>query len=482
MAVGSSNDFDLVVLGAGTGGYAAAFRGAQLGLRVALVDEDKIGGTCLHRGCIPTKAMLESAAFDERLRHAADFGLAAARRGRGRLRADRQAPGPGRHPDVEGRRQPGQEVRRDLDPGPRPARGRHQGPRQPRGRGRHAGRRRRADAQRHRRDPRHGLARQVAARASSRTARGSSPRTTSCAWTRCPPASSSSARAPWASSSRRCTTTWGRRSTLLEYLPAIVPLEDRDVSKELERTFTRRGIKVITNARFDAASVVADDDGVRLTVGPGGQGGDRDRRRDAARRDRPGHERRGRRPRDDVGRGGPRHRQGRRPHADEGAAPVRDRRHRGRAAARAHGRARGDHRRAHDRRRPGRARDGLREAAAGDVLPPGDRVGRPDRAAVRGARPARSRSRRSRSRPSPRRSSAASTRASPRSSPTRRPTRRWASTSSARMPRTSSPRPRSRSRSRPRRGRSAPRRTRTRRCSEIIGETAMAVDGRSINF
>ncbi len=75
MAVGASNDFDLVVLGAGTGGYAAAFRAGQLGLRVALVDEDKIGGTCLHRGCIPTKALLESAAFTERLRHAKDFGL-----------------------------------------------------------------------------------------------------------------------------------------------------------------------------------------------------------------------------------------------------------------------------------------------------------------------------------------------------------------------------------------------------------------------
>src|SRR5204862_3332375 len=75
MAVGSSNDFDLVVLGAGTGGYAAAFRAAQLGLKVALVDEDKIGGTCLHRGCIPTKALLESAAFAEKVRHAKDYGL-----------------------------------------------------------------------------------------------------------------------------------------------------------------------------------------------------------------------------------------------------------------------------------------------------------------------------------------------------------------------------------------------------------------------
>ena len=75
MAVGSSNDFDLVVLGAGTGGYTAAFRAGQLGLKVALVDEDKIGGTCLHRGCIPTKALLESAAFLEHARHAKDYGL-----------------------------------------------------------------------------------------------------------------------------------------------------------------------------------------------------------------------------------------------------------------------------------------------------------------------------------------------------------------------------------------------------------------------
>jgi dihydrolipoamide dehydrogenase len=67
MAVGSSNSFDLVVLGAGSGGYSAAFRAAQLGLRVALVDEDRIGGTCLHRGCIPTKALLESADFYHRV-------------------------------------------------------------------------------------------------------------------------------------------------------------------------------------------------------------------------------------------------------------------------------------------------------------------------------------------------------------------------------------------------------------------------------
>src|SRR6476620_9290118 len=75
MAVGSSNDFDLIVLGAGTGGYTAAFRAAQLGLRVALVDEGKIGGTCLHIGCIHTKALLEAAGLIERIRHAKEFGI-----------------------------------------------------------------------------------------------------------------------------------------------------------------------------------------------------------------------------------------------------------------------------------------------------------------------------------------------------------------------------------------------------------------------
>jgi len=55
------SQFDLVILGGGSGGYAAALRGSQLGLSVALIEADKVGGTCLHRGCIPTKALLHSA-------------------------------------------------------------------------------------------------------------------------------------------------------------------------------------------------------------------------------------------------------------------------------------------------------------------------------------------------------------------------------------------------------------------------------------
>ncbi|MFI6368567.1 dihydrolipoyl dehydrogenase [Nocardia sp. NPDC050630] len=68
--------YDLVLLGGGSGGYAAALRAAELGSRVALVEKDKLGGTCLHRGCIPTKALLRSAEVAETVRHSAKFGVA----------------------------------------------------------------------------------------------------------------------------------------------------------------------------------------------------------------------------------------------------------------------------------------------------------------------------------------------------------------------------------------------------------------------
>ena len=52
----STADYDVVILGGGSGGYACALRSAQLGMTVAVIEDDKLGGTCLHRGCIPTKA------------------------------------------------------------------------------------------------------------------------------------------------------------------------------------------------------------------------------------------------------------------------------------------------------------------------------------------------------------------------------------------------------------------------------------------
>jgi dihydrolipoamide dehydrogenase len=69
------SNFDLVVLGGGSGGYAAALRGAQLGLSVALIEADKLGGTCLHRGCIPTKALLHAGEIADGTRDASHFGV-----------------------------------------------------------------------------------------------------------------------------------------------------------------------------------------------------------------------------------------------------------------------------------------------------------------------------------------------------------------------------------------------------------------------
>ncbi|MHB1610681.1 MAG: dihydrolipoyl dehydrogenase [Sulfobacillus sp.] len=72
----ADHTYDVVVLGGGTGGYVAAIRAAQLGLKTALVDAEKVGGTCLHRGCIPTKALLQTAELLHTYSHKADFGLA----------------------------------------------------------------------------------------------------------------------------------------------------------------------------------------------------------------------------------------------------------------------------------------------------------------------------------------------------------------------------------------------------------------------
>ena len=71
----ADSQFDLVVVGAGPGGYVAAIRGAQLGLQVACIEEDKLGGVCLNIGCIPTKALLTSAALVTELKDAKGHGI-----------------------------------------------------------------------------------------------------------------------------------------------------------------------------------------------------------------------------------------------------------------------------------------------------------------------------------------------------------------------------------------------------------------------
>src|SRR6187401_3460382 len=268
MAVGSSNDFDLVVLGAGTGGYAAAFRGAQLGLKVALVDEDKIGGTCLHRGCIPTKALLESAAFTERVRHAKDYGVVI----EGEPLVDYAAMAVRRDAVVK-RMWTGLKSLIDKNKVTWVAgRGQLDGPgkvkvSQPGEDG----------------TPGKGGDRVLNA-TDVIIATGSRVKSL-------PGLTPDGKRIVTSDDILRMDTLpkdivivgavgvefasmfhdVGVKVTVLEYLPGIVPLEDGEVSKVLERSFTKRGIDVMTNARFDAAKVRTGKGGVTVTVGPEGK-------------------------------------------------------------------------------------------------------------------------------------------------------------------------------------------------------------------
>ncbi len=77
MPATAEDSYDIVILGGGSGGYACAFRAAELGLRVALVEKAKLGGTCLHVGCIPTKALLHAAEVADSARESAQFGVRA---------------------------------------------------------------------------------------------------------------------------------------------------------------------------------------------------------------------------------------------------------------------------------------------------------------------------------------------------------------------------------------------------------------------
>src|SRR5689334_21445388 len=72
-----TGSYDIVILGGGSGGYACALRAAELGQRVVLIERDKVGGSCMHRGCIPTKALLHAAEVADSAREAARFGVRA---------------------------------------------------------------------------------------------------------------------------------------------------------------------------------------------------------------------------------------------------------------------------------------------------------------------------------------------------------------------------------------------------------------------
>ena len=67
--------YDIAILGAGPGGYVAAIRAAQLGAKIVLIEKDQVGGVCLNKGCIPTKALIFSISFLEKIKTASNFGI-----------------------------------------------------------------------------------------------------------------------------------------------------------------------------------------------------------------------------------------------------------------------------------------------------------------------------------------------------------------------------------------------------------------------
>ena len=68
-------NFDIIIIGSGPGGYVAAIRASQLGLKTAIIEKESLGGICLNWGCIPTKALLKSAQVFEYIKHADEFGI-----------------------------------------------------------------------------------------------------------------------------------------------------------------------------------------------------------------------------------------------------------------------------------------------------------------------------------------------------------------------------------------------------------------------
>jgi dihydrolipoamide dehydrogenase len=268
MAAGSATDFDLIVLGAGTGGYTAAFRASQLGMRVALVDQARVGGTCLHVGCIPTKALLESAEFYARVRKARDFGIQI----EGSPAFDYAAIA-ARRDQVVKRMWTGLRGLVDKNKVTWVAgRGRLEGPQTVRvalvGE-----------------DGKPGAGEQVIQASNVVLATGSRVKslpglvpdgsriiTSDDVTTKADLPRSIGIVGAGAVGSEFASMyhDLGVSVTLLEYLPAVVPLEDGDVSAALQRSFVRRGIKVMTDARFDTSAVKVGKDGVTLTVGPEG--------------------------------------------------------------------------------------------------------------------------------------------------------------------------------------------------------------------
>jgi dihydrolipoamide dehydrogenase len=249
--------FDIAILGGGMGGYPAAIRAAQLGLRAVLVEEDKVGGTCLHRGCIPAKALLQSAALLDELRHADSFGVTT-----GEVAFDYAVAGKRRDHVVNQLYKGVQFLLRKNKVAVVAGRGRLDGP---------------------------GRLSVVNAAGETSTveagaviiATGSRPKQLPGVATddqvvlssdealklnRVPASAivlgAGAVGVEFASLYRSS----GAEVTLVEMLPSLVPLEDADIGVELRRQFEARGITCLTGHRLDLESVQRTEGGVAVTV------------------------------------------------------------------------------------------------------------------------------------------------------------------------------------------------------------------------
>lgn len=248
-----ADEFDLIVLGAGTGGYSAAIRYSSLGKSVALVERDKIGGTCVNRGCIPTKALLHSAEVFDTIKDAKSFGIGASE-------PTYEWPSVQEYKDrVVGKSQKGLEglIKQhgiEVVTGT----GTIQGPNTLSVDGRTL------------------KAKNIVVATGSEPkmipgiTRGGRVITSDEALVNGVPKSAivlgaGSVGIEFAS----IWASFGSKVTVVEMLPGLLPLEDAELGRELGRAFTKRGITSLTGAKLEEANVT--DDGVRATVSTDGK-------------------------------------------------------------------------------------------------------------------------------------------------------------------------------------------------------------------
>ena len=263
----ADGDFDVLILGAGSGGYACALRAAQLGLSVGLVEKGNLGGTCLHVGCIPTKALLHAAEVADPTRESAQFGVQATLEGIDMAGVNAYKDGvvsrlfKGLTGLIKGR---GITVIEGE--------GRLTGPRQVDGR--------RHDVRRQARGAGLRLLQPIAARSRDRRRAGHHLRARAAAGA----GAGVGDRARWRRHRlrvRQRVASFGAEVTIVEALPRLVAAEDEASSKALERAFRKRKIQFRTGTPFQ--SVKRTDAGVARDR----RGRRRDRGRAPARRRRP---------------------------------------------------------------------------------------------------------------------------------------------------------------------------------------------------